>query len=96
MNTHLTIFVIACVGSFLFELSHITQDIWAFFKLPIKKLWYIPYKLVTCGKCATFHIGWIYFYATQHDLITSIALACVSAIISMFLIKYSYNSNSIN
>lgn len=87
-----TILLCTAFGSFLFELAHITQDIWAFFKIRQKGWWYIPVKLTTCGKCASFHTTWIYFYAINTPFATSISFACVSGIIAIFIIKYSHST----
>lgn len=90
----ISILLITSFGSFLFELSGVTSGILDFFKLDkVKRLPVrIIYKLLTCGKCASFHIGWIYFHATGQDWITSFALASVCGILSIYICNNAYST----
>lgn len=89
----ISIILITAFGSFIFELSGVTVGVLDFFKLdrvkrlPVRML----YKLLTCGKCASFHTAWIYFRSTENDWPTSIALACACGILSIYICKNAYS-----
>lgn len=78
--------MLTAFASFIFELSGITQRIFYFFKLK-------PFKPFSCGKCMSFHTGWIYFYATGQPFYLSVALGCVCGILSIYLCKYAYSGS---